>query len=180
MPVISSAAWVAHDLGLATAIGGALYGKLAMHPALRVADAATRDRVADLAWRRFSIWNLAAHGVVAASWLVGRSLLSGREAGAAARPLTLAKDVCVATSLASGVGATVLGRWLGRRVRADAGPASAADGRARGESRALDRAVDAVGTVNLLANVGALAATAVLAMRGAESVRFARASRRLP
>jgi hypothetical protein len=181
MPIFSSAAWVAHDLGLATAIGGSLYGKAALQPALaHEADQDTRDRVSDDAWRRFSIWNLAAHGVVAATWLVGRTMLSGREAGQEARALTVAKDVCVGVSLVTGIATTALGRWLGQRVRDRRGPESGGDRDARERSRAIERAVAVTSTVNLVANIGALGTTALLAMQAAESPRFALTSRHLP
>ena len=180
MPVLSSAAWVAHDVGLAAAIGGSLYGKTAMHPALRqLPDPDLRDQVADVAWRRFSWWNLAAHAVVAGTWLVGRSILSGREAGPEARTLTLVKDVCVATSVVTGLASVVLGRWLGRKTARQQGPQRAHEGGERAALR-IERVLNAVGDLNLAANVGALGTTALLAMQGSESPRFAITSRRLP
>ena len=45
--------------------------------------------------------NLAAHLAVLATWLPGRKLLSGREAGPLARSLTIAKDVLIGSSLAT-------------------------------------------------------------------------------
>ena len=176
MAKLSSAAWIAHDVGLATAIGGTLFGREALHPALRegIDDQEDRDRVADLAWRKFSWVNLAAHGAMAATWFAGRALLSGREVNRLSRPLTVAKDALIVGSLATGIASIVLGRALGRRVRRDA---TLAD---RERTETLRRAVGATGLVNLAANVGILGVTAALAMQGAKSPTFSLFSRRLP
>src|SRR5262249_3458905 len=89
MSALSPAAWAAHDVGLATAVGGTLYGRAALEPALHeIADPIERDRVSTAAWQKFSWINLVAHGVVAATWFAGRSMLSGREVSGPARSMT--------------------------------------------------------------------------------------------
>jgi hypothetical protein len=178
MARLSSAAWIAHDVGLATAIGGTLFGREALHPALRegIADPMERDRVADTAWRRFSWLNLAAHGAMAATWFAGRAMLSGREVNRMSRPLTVAKDALIVASVATGIASVVLGRLLGTRVRRGAVPSI--EDRERAET--LRRAVGAVGLVNLAANAGILGVTTALAMQAAESPKFSFWSRLLP
>ncbi|HVK78232.1 MAG TPA: hypothetical protein VM734_33235 [Kofleriaceae bacterium] len=172
---------MAHDVGLAAAIGGQLYGTNAMHPALkRIPDPDQRDQVADIAWRRFSWWNLAAHAVVAATWIAGRTMLTGREAGKHARRLTIAKDALVGIAVATGIGTVVLGRILGRKARHLQGPQRALEGSADPKVLRLERLCKRVADVNLIANLGALGTTAVLAMEASESPRFLLRSRRLP
>src|SRR6476469_10016089 len=101
MPNFSTADWVIHDLGLASAIGGSMFGKMALQPSARhVVDPQQRDEVIGDAWRRFSVVNLLAHAAVLATWLPGRKMLSGREASATARSLTIGKDVLLGTALA--------------------------------------------------------------------------------
>jgi hypothetical protein len=185
MSTLSTAAWAAHDVGLATAIGGTLYGRAALEPALHeIADPAERDRVATSAWERFSWLSLAAHGVLAATWFVGRSMLSGREVSGTARSLTRVKDGLVVASLVTGIGTVVLGRMLGQCARRGEGPAQVreAGGTARGSERtvALQRAVGGLGLANLVANIATLGITAALAMEGSRSPRFAARSRFLP
>lgn len=176
MAKLSSAAWIAHDVGLATALGGTLFGREALHPALRegIDDQLDRDRVADSAWRRFSWINLAAHGAMAATWFAGRSMLSGREVSRKARPLTVAKDALITASLATGLASVVLGRLLGRRVRNQV----TLEQRERVET--LRRAVGATGLVNLFANIGILGITTALSMQAAKSQKFGLISRLLP
>ncbi len=176
MAKLSSAAWIVHDVGLATAIGGTLFGREALHPALRegIDDREDRDRIADAAWRRFSWINLAAHGAMAATWIAGRTMLSGREVNRLSRRMTLAKDVLIGASLATGIASVLIGRMLGRRVRQEATL------RDREQTETLRRAVGVAGLANLAANVGILGVTAALAMEGSKSPRFSVFSRRLP
>jgi hypothetical protein len=194
MTTLSTAAWAAHDVGLATAIGGTLYGRAALQPALHeIDDLEQRDRVSSDAWQRFSWLNLAAHGLFAATWFVGRSMLSGREVSSSARTLVRIKDGLVIASLVTGIGSIVLGRILGKRARRGEGPAQARRDGASGRSgeagsaasdgrstMAIQRAVSGLGIANLLANVAAMSVTTSLAMEGNRSARFSARSRFLP
>lgn len=170
MAKLSTAAWVAHDLGLATAIGGTVFGKTALQPALHEIGERASERVSDEAWRRFGWINLAAHGVIAASWFVGRAMVSGRSVSRGARRMTTVKDAIVIASVATGVATVVLGRLLSKRIR----------DQPERDHRALERTVGALGTANLVADLGIGAITTVLAMEGNKSLPFGFVSRRLP
>ena len=184
MPTLSSAGWIVHDVGLATAIGGSLFGKVALEPALgEVSMPIERDHASEKAWNRFSWINLASHVAFAVPWLIGRRMLTGREVSARARGLTRTKDVVVGLSLITGVSSIVIGRLLGRKARAGEGPERARSGQARGEAyeaTVLEKAVATLGTINMLANAGVLAVTSLLAMQGSKSIRFGARSRCLP
>jgi hypothetical protein len=174
MATMSSAAWIAHDVGLATSIGGAMFGRLALQPALgQVKNVHDRDHTAADAWRRFSWLNLAGHLAFAAPWFVGRRMLSGREVSPRACALTRVKDLLVGASLITGVTSIVLGRILGRRIRR-------ASEMEHERPRKLARAVGVAGALNLVATAGVAAVTALLAMEAGKSMRFARKSRTLP
>src|SRR5262245_62540171 len=93
MTALSTAAWTAHEIGLATAVGGTMFGRAALQPALQeIEDLDNRDRISSEAWRRFSWLNLAAHGVVAATWFAGRSMPGGLGVSGSTRALTRLKD----------------------------------------------------------------------------------------
>ena len=185
MSTLSTAAWAAHEVGLATTIGGTIFGQMGLDPAIQeISSPAERDRVQTSAWRRFSYVNLAAHGVMAATWFAGRTMLSGNEVSKDARTLTKVKDGLVIASLVTGLTCNVFGRLLGRRTDAGLGPNELAD-RAGGEDEAdkthkLQRFVSATGTLNLIANIAVLGVTTMLAMQASESGRFPLWSRRLP
>src|SRR3954467_9821157 len=113
MTELATAAWVAHDIGTAVGVGGSLFGKIALEPSVRnISDRADRGRVVNDAWRRFGSVQMAAYGLMAASWLAGRLKLGGRAVNAASGPLVVAKDVLVGATLASAVGAAVAGRKM--------------------------------------------------------------------
>jgi hypothetical protein len=186
MAKLSSAAWVAHDIGLAATVGGSLFGKTAFDPAIKqLRNVKWREKVNDEAWRRYGPLTLAAHAAVALPWIVGRTMLSGKEAGGTARSLTLAKDILVGVSVVTVVASAILGRIMSKRKSRErdveqVGAANALADNQEHERHLLDRAIDVVSTVNLAANVGLMGVTSVLAMEASESHRFAHASRDLP
>jgi hypothetical protein len=185
MTHLSTAAWAAHDVGLAAAIGGTLFGRAALQPALHeIASADERDRVSADAWQRFSFVNLIAHGTMAATWFIGRKMLSGREVTGTARTLTKVKDGLIVASLITGIGSMLFGKKLGARSAKGLGPAEVRDRAAIGsegtKTRALQRTAGVLGMANLATNIGIMAVTTVLAMESAKSVRFPAWSKRLP
>jgi hypothetical protein len=181
---LSTAAWAVHDVGLATAIGGTLFGRTALQPALHeISSPMERDRVSADAWQRFSLFNLIAHGTMAATWFIGRTMLSGREVTLRTRQLTRIKDGLVIASLVTGVGSILLGNRLGKLSREGMGPAEIHDRVNQDEvkrTKLVQRATGGLGILNLVTNVGIMALTTVLAMQGNKSSRFALWSRRLP
>lgn len=186
MPKLSTAAWVAHDLGLAAAVGGSLFGKTAFDPAVnKLRNAKWREKVNEDAWGRYGPLTLAAHAAIAVPWIVGRFMLSGKEAGGTARALTRAKDILVGVSLVTVAASAILGRLMSKRHARDrqpeeVGAANAMPDHQAHEKTMLDRAIDVVSTVNLAANAGLIGVTSALAMEGSESLRFAVESRDLP
>jgi len=181
MAKLSSTAWILHNLGLATSIGGNIFGQTSMKPALHdLPDQKQRDRVSDAAWSRFSWLNIASHGIVAATWFIGRSRLSGREVSSTARNLTLVKDVLVVASVLTGVASVVVGKALGARTaendRAGVSTGSTADDTVQG----LRKAVAVLGTTNLVANMAIAATTTGLSMEASESEPVSIVSRLLP
>ena len=70
---LSSAGRAAHDVALGALIGGNLFGRVAMHPALAdVSDKAERGKVLNRAWRRYGTVNSLALGTIVAGWLPAR------------------------------------------------------------------------------------------------------------
>jgi hypothetical protein len=187
MSTLSQAGWVVHDVGLATSIGGSLFGKTALEPALDrvVSDTREHEQISEKAWTRFSWLNLAAHAAFAIPWIVGRRMLSGREVSRRARRLTRVKDVLVGAGLITGVATIALGKLLHKRMREQEAPIEEriegiVEGVEEHKPVALERAVKATSTLNLLAVLGIAAVTKLLAMEGSRSFRFPLFARRLP
>jgi uncharacterized membrane protein len=184
MSTLSSAGWIVHDVGLATSIGGSLFGNLALEPAIKeVSNTQERDEISESAWKRFNWVNLASHVAFAVPWFIGRTMLDGGEVTTKARQLTVVKDVLVGASLVTGISSFIIGRMLGRRARRGEGPEQMKSGRRGGDAKmspVLERAVSILGVGNLLATAGVMAVTSLLAMEGSKSVRFAPRTRWLP
>lgn len=184
MTTLSTAAWIAHDLGLAAGVGGTLFGRVAMHPATRnITDREQRGLVVKDAWQMFNNIQLGALGLMALTWFAGRTSLSGREVDSTARGLTIAKDVLVVGTVVTAVATAVTGRKMaaqkpdglpiddtGQRVADDA-PESA---------QKLDRLTGTLGLANMICGAGVIAVTAVLAMRAGKSTKWGFVSRMLP
>ena len=108
---VSSLGRAAHDAGLAALLGGNLFGRLAMHPALAdVGQESERGQVVNRAWRRYGWIQSVSLAAVVAGWAGARanearpSALSGRE-----RSLATAKDAAVAAVAVSGIATAVAG-----------------------------------------------------------------------
>ena len=108
---ISSAGRAAHDIGLAAMLGGNLFGRVAMHPALaRVSDERERGQVLNNAWRRYGTVNSLGLAAVLTGWAGARlgeaqpKYLNDRE-----RTLAKAKDVTVGVVAVTGVASAIQG-----------------------------------------------------------------------
>jgi hypothetical protein len=187
MAKLSSASWMVHDLGLAASLGGTLFGRVALQPALhKVALPEERDLVSADAWQRFSWINLASHAAFAVPWFMGRAMLGGREVSDRARSLTRAKDTLIIASLVAGVSSILLGRVLAKRGIHGRGPQAIEEQRFSHterdifRTRAIKRSVGMLGMLDMLATASIAAVTTLLAMEGQKSTRWSPLSRLLP
>jgi uncharacterized membrane protein len=108
---ISAAGRAAHDVGLAAMLGGNLFARVAMHPALaKVSDERERGAVVNNAWRRYGTVNSLGLAAVIAGWGGARATetqpkwLTDRE-----RSIAKAKDVTVAVVAVTGVASAIQG-----------------------------------------------------------------------
>ena len=185
---LSTTAWVLHDLGLATSVGGTLFGKAGLRPARDSMPTQNgHSEIISEAWKRFTPINLLSHLSVGVTWLIGRSVLSGREVKRSARKLVLAKDALTGVYLVSGLASTAAGYGASQlRQGNESSRSSIIEKVGIGKedpselSRKLQRASTALGTANLLAGAALLGITAVLAMQAGKSARWSLVSRFLP
>ena len=63
----------AHDVGLAGLLGGNLFGRIALHPAVtELADPTERGKLVNAAWRRYGTINSLSLAAVASGWIGAR------------------------------------------------------------------------------------------------------------
>src|SRR5918992_1641870 len=152
----------AHDLGLAGLLGGYLFGRMALHPAVAsISDARERGEVVNAAWRRYGVINSLSLAAVVAGWAGARAAeaadanLSQRE-----RRLARAKDALVASVFACGTASAIEGVRFSRQAPHGAVPL--ADGTHPGPdtppaAARLKRRVNALGLATMASEAGLVA-----------------------
>jgi uncharacterized membrane protein len=163
---VSSLGRAAHDAGLAALLGGNLFGRVALHPALAdVSDPAERGKVVNRAWRRYGWVNSAGLLAVVGGWAGARvneaapASLSARE-----RRLALAKDASVAAVALTGVAAAITGMRFAKTAANGAVPLT--DGSHPGPETP-DDAARLKRTLNVLSAAGGLAELSLVATNAA-------------
>jgi hypothetical protein len=182
---LTTAAWVAHELGLASSLGGLLFGKLALNPNLDVIeDKSERGKLLNKTWNRYNAVNAVSVGTAIATWLTGRSAISGRYAlDDEANNLVRAKDALLATAAVAGLASIISGLSLSRQAPDGATPIDSGVSPApemSEEAAKLLRRVNLLGNVNIAVLGGVIAVSTILSMKANQSLRWSIASRLLP
>ena len=164
---VSSAGRAAHDAGIAALLGGNLYGRIALHPALaEVGEKSERGKVVNRAWRRYGWVNSAALLAVVGGWAGARAnearpgSLSRRE-----RALATGKDAAVAAVAATGIATAITGIRFSRTAPEGAVPLE--DGNTPApetpdKAARLKRRVNRLSTANAVAELALVGINAAL------------------
>lgn len=165
---VSQIGRAASHVGMAGLLGGTLFGRLALHPAVtEISDRRERGKVINAAWRRYGAINSLSLLAVVGGWVGARAdeardaNLSGRE-----RRLARAKDVLVGTATVTGLATMVEGIRFSKTAPDGGVPLSDGDHaapEATYEQARMKRRVNALGTASLLADLGLVAVDAALA-----------------
>jgi hypothetical protein len=158
---------IAQDGALAALIGGNLFGRVAMHPALGdVSDASERGKVLNRAWRRYGTVNSLALVSLVSGWLSARSDESAPLwTSPRRRSLVLAKDIAVGAVLTTGLASAAGG--IGFAHQAADGAVPMADGTETAPStppraRSLKHLVNVLGGLNLASELSLLGVNVLL------------------
>jgi uncharacterized membrane protein len=169
---ISTAGRVAEAIGLAAIIGGNLFARAGMHPALReVSDPGERGKVVNAAWRRYGPIESLSLAALISGWAgsrlgeADRRSLPERE-----RRLGMARDVAVAAVALTGVAAGIQGMRFSGMEPEGAVPledgSKAGAGASLNESRAKRR-LNLLGAVHLASALTLAGVNAALGQTGA-------------
>jgi hypothetical protein len=169
--VLSQLGRAAHDLGLAGLLGGNLFGRFALHPAVAgLSDPRERGEIVNAAWRRYGTVNSLGLLALAGGWAGARAgEAADRRLSPEERGLARAKDALVATVVLTGVATAVEGMRFARQAPDGAVPL--ADGShpapetPPGAAR-LKRRLNTLGGVALGAEAALVAVNAALAQAG--------------
>lgn len=165
---LAEATRAVHDVGLSAWLGGAMYGKLALNPALRrISSHSERGSVANTAWNAYNPINALGLGAAALGWGAARlteaspATLSGPE-----KLLSTAKDALMTTAVLTGIANGVQGARLAKQapegaVPVDTGTKPAPETPPKAVK--IQRSLDMLGNLNIGAGVALIAVNAVLA-----------------
>ncbi len=156
--VVPSAGRAAHDVALAALLGGNLFGRFAMNPALEdVDDKSERGKVLNRAWRRYGTVNSLAVVALVGGRLMARPSetrpwrMSPREQG-----LVLAKDIAVGAVVVTGLASAAGGVAFAQQAPGGAVPMkSGGETSSETPTRAarLKRITNALGALNLVSEL---------------------------
>ncbi len=94
-----------HDVGLASWLGGSMFGKFALNPAVRaIPDRRARGRVANAAWNGYNLVNSLGLGSAAVAHLAARTTeLAGPRQTSTEKTLTRIQDGLMISAVVTGV-----------------------------------------------------------------------------
>ena len=118
MPEPSNVVRIAHNLGLATWFGGALFGQVALSPTIsRISDRRERGRVLNESWSRF---NAVTFATIAASILTWRLGGLREDAELRAPALTRIKNLLLGGAVVNGIASGILGARIAKEAPGEA------------------------------------------------------------
>ena len=163
MTEASNTAKIAHNIGLATWFGGALFGQIALNPTIeRISDKNERGRVLNEAWGRFNAANFPAIAATLLTWRLG-NLKDDAELRAPA--LTRIKNLLLGGAAVTGIASGILGARIAKQASEGDTPVESGTQPAPEtpeEAASSQRLISLIGPSNLALLVGVLAASAVI------------------
>jgi hypothetical protein len=163
MTEASNKAKIAHNIGLATWFGGALFGQIALNPTIeRISDKNERGRVLNEAWGRFNAANFPAIAATLLTWRLG-NLKDDAELKAPA--LTRLKNLLLGGAAVTGIASGILGARIAKQASEGDTPVESGTQPAPEtpeEAASSQRLISLTGPSNLALLVGVLAVSAVI------------------
>jgi hypothetical protein len=167
---VAEAARAAHDWGLASWLGGSMFGKFALNPSVaQISDHRERGKVVNAAWNGYNVINAVSLGAVATGWFASRltethpKRLTPRE-----RELAKAKDGLTVAALLTGIASGIEGARLASTEPEGAVPIERgtvpAEETPKPAAR-IQRALGALGTANIASGVGLVVVNAMIAQQ---------------
>ena len=163
MTEASNKAKIAHNIGLATWFGGALFGQIALNPTIeRISDKNERGRVLNEAWGRFNAANFPAIAAALLTWRLG-NLKDDAELRAPA--LTRLKNLLLGGAAVTGIASSILGARIAKQSSEGDTPVESGTQPAPEtpeEAASSQRLISLTGPSNLALLVGVLAVSAMI------------------
>lgn len=115
----SIAARVLHNLGLATSLGGAIFGQFALNPSVdSISDKGERGRILNKSWLRYGAINAAALAAAVLAWRADGIRAANKDLGRDG--LVALKDLLLVGAVVNAAASTVLGITTAQQAPDDA------------------------------------------------------------
>jgi hypothetical protein len=182
--VVSQAGRAAHELGVAALLGGNLFGRLALHPAVeRISDPRERGEVVNAAWRRYGTVNSVGLAALTAGWAGARAEEARGPGKLTARERSLArvKAGLVATVFVTGLLTAIEGVRFSKQAPGGAVPLQDGSTPAASTPPAaarMKRTLNVLGATAIGAEAALVAVNAALAQENFRSSPLRRRVRR--
>ncbi len=158
---------VAHDLGVAAWLGGAMYGKFAHNPSLkRISSHAERGATSNAAWNGYNVINAAGLAAAGIGWGAARlTEASNPNLTPTEQTLSQAKDVLMGLSVVTGILNGIQGARLAKQAPGGAVPVETGTVPAPETpptAARIQRSLGVLGNLNIASGIGLVAVNAVL------------------
>lgn len=116
MHTFVKAACAVHTLSLAKALGGPLFAKSGLRPALinQVSDEKERGRIMAAAWNKYNRVNIPAHILFTATWAIEKSAIRALHTDQRTKELVRVKDILVKGAFIAGIANVIAGKMIQR------------------------------------------------------------------
>ena len=157
-----------HDVGLAAWLGGSMFGKFALNPAVAgIADKSERGKVANLAWNGYNVVSSVGLGSAALGYLAARSTeLSDSNITDVERTLYRVQDGLMVAAVVTGIANGVQGGRLAKQAPDGAVPIESGTKPAPETPPAAAKIQKSLG---LLGNLNIASGIALVALNGMQS-----------
>ncbi len=157
---------VVHDVGLASWLGGSMFGKFALNPAVQaIPDRRARGKVANAAWNGYNVVNSLGLGSAAVVHLAARGTeLAGPRQTSTEKTLTRIQDGLMISAVVTGVLNGVQGYRLKRQAPDGAVPIETGTKPAPETPQAaasIQRSLGLLGNVNIATGIALIATHAI-------------------
>jgi hypothetical protein len=168
---LAEAVRAAHDWGLASWLGGTMFGKFALNPSVaRIGDHRERGKVVNAAWNGYNAINAASLGAVALGWFADHlTNRDGRRLTNRERALARVEDGLTLAALATGVASAVEGARLASAATEGAVPIERGTTPAEDtpkQAARIQRMLGALGIANIASGVGLVVVNALQSQNG--------------
>jgi hypothetical protein len=165
---LQNATRAVHDVGLAAWLGGSMFGKFALNPAVAgISDKSERGKVANLAWNGYNVVNAVGLGSAAAGYFAARQTELGNKKRYTSieRNLYRVQDGLMISAVVTGIANGVQGARLAKQGENGAVPIETGTKPAPETPPAaakIQRSLEVLGNVNILTGIGLVALNGML------------------